>query len=353
MKKRDSLLSEAKAFILQYYQETEQSGFEDRWAEIKQQIQETGSYTHTLDELDYGGKLAWRNSNRCVGRLFWKTLKTLDKRSVSTASDFKEALIQHIQTAETRTKIRSTITIFAPSDSKQGSRFRIKNYTLLMYAGYEKDNQVIGDPKNIAFTKHCESLGWKGEGTHFDLLPVVYSMNNGPEQWLEIPRNQVSEVYIGHSKYPWFADLGLKWYKLPIISFMSLNIGGIVYPAAPFNGWDMLDEIATRNFGDENRYNMLPDIAKQLDLDLTSPFWKEKALTVLSEAVYYSFEKAYATIVDRQSAVEQFMKFMDQENQAGRQVTGDWSWLIPPNASSTTAIFHTEISNELKFPNFI
>ena len=115
----------------------------------------------------------------------------------------------------------------------------------------------------------------------------------------------------------------------------------------------MLDEIATRNFGDENRYNMLPDIAKQLDLDLTSPFWKEKALTVLSEAVYYSFEKAHATIVDRQSAVEQFMKFMGQENQAGRQVTGDWSWLIPPNASSTTAIFHTEISNELKFPNFI
>ena len=35
MKKRDSLRSEAKAFILQYYQETEQSGFEDRWAEIK------------------------------------------------------------------------------------------------------------------------------------------------------------------------------------------------------------------------------------------------------------------------------------------------------------------------------
>ena len=47
MKKRDSLRSEAKAFILQYYQETERSGFEDRWAEIKQQIQETGSYPHT------------------------------------------------------------------------------------------------------------------------------------------------------------------------------------------------------------------------------------------------------------------------------------------------------------------
>ena len=77
MKKRDSLRSEAKAFILQYYQETEQSGFKDRWAEIKQQIQETGSYIHTFDELDYGGKLAWRNSNRCVGRLFWRTLKTL------------------------------------------------------------------------------------------------------------------------------------------------------------------------------------------------------------------------------------------------------------------------------------
>ena len=353
MKKRDTLHSEAKAFIQQYYQETEQSGFELRWTEIENQIQETGSYTHSYEELDYGGKLAWRNSNRCVGRLFWKTLKTLDKRSVSSESDFKEALIQHVQTAETRTKIRSTITVFAPLNSNQGSKFRIKNYTLLMYAGYEKGSKIIGDPKNIAFTKHCKSLGWKGEGSHFDLLPVVYSINDGPEQWFEIPRNQVSEVDIHHPEYPWFASLDLQWYKLPIISFMSLNIGGIVYPAAPFNGWYMLDEIATRNFGDEQRYNMLPAIAEQLGLDLTSPFWKEKALTVLSEAVYFSFEAAHATIVDRHSAVEQFMKFMGQESQAGRQVTGDWSWLIPPNASSTTAIFHTEMKDELKFPNFV
>ena len=42
----------------------------------------------------------------------------------------------------------------------------------------EGDN-VTGDPKNIAFTKHCESLGWKSERTHFDLLPIVYSWTMG------------------------------------------------------------------------------------------------------------------------------------------------------------------------------
>ena len=353
MKTKEQLRTDAKAFLTQFYQETAKEGFEKRWNQVDQEIQLEGSYTHTYEELDYGGKLAWRNSNRCVGRLFWKTLKTLDRRDINTESDFKDALIEHIQTAETRTKIRSTISVFAPLNSSQGSKFRIKNYTLLMYAGYDEGDNVTGDPKNIAFTKHCESLGWKSERTHFDLLPIVYSLDDGPEKWFEIPRDNVSEVDIHHPEYPWFASLGLKWYKLPIISFMSLNIGGIVYPAAPFNGWYMLDEIATRNFGDEDRYNMLPSIAEQLDLDLSSPFWKEKALTVLSEAVYYSFEAAQATIVDRHSAVEQFMKFMEQEGQAGRQVTGDWSWLIPPNASSTTAIFHTEIVDELKFPNFV
>lgn len=350
---QEEMLREARAFINDYYSENQLDGAYKRWQKIETEIENTGSYTHTFDELSYGAKLAWRNSNRCIGRLFWKTLKTIDARKVASVPEFEEALGHHLEVAETRTKIRSTISIFPPLASNGVAPFKIKNYTLLMYAGYSVGDQVLGDPKNVEFTQYCESLGWKGKGGNFDLLPVVYSVNDGPDQWYQIPAHLVSEVAISHPEFDWFGELGLRWYKLPVISFMSIRMGGIVYPAAPFNGWYMLDEISTRNFGDEHRYNTLPLIADYLKLDRSSPFWKEKALTVLNEAVYYSFEAAQATMVDRHSAVDQFMKFMDQEEAAGREVTGDWTWLIPPHASSTTAIFHIEMKDELKFPNFV
>ena len=56
--------------------------------------------------------------------------------------------------------------------------------------------------------------------------------------------------------YPDFADLNLKWYALPAVSSMCLDIGGLEFPAIPFNGWYMGTEIG-RNLGDHNRYNLL------------------------------------------------------------------------------------------------
>lgn len=58
-------------------------------------------------------------------------------------------------------------------------------------------------------------------------------------------------------RYPWFADLGLKWYALPAVSGMLFDCGGLEFPACPFNGWYMGTEIGARDFCDSNRYNML------------------------------------------------------------------------------------------------
>lgn len=55
----------------------------------------------------------------------------------------------------------------------------------------------------------------------------------------------------------WFAELGLRWYALPAVSGMLLEIGGLEFPAAPFNGWYLSSEIGMRNLCDTNRYNML------------------------------------------------------------------------------------------------
>lgn len=50
--------------------------------------------------------------------------------------------------------------------------------------------------------------------------------------------------------------MGLKWYAVPAVSCLLLDIGGLEFTAAPFNGWYMNTEIAARNFGDEYRYNL-------------------------------------------------------------------------------------------------
>ncbi len=38
-------------------------------------IQETGTYTQTYEELEFGARLAWRNAPRCIGRIQWNNLK--------------------------------------------------------------------------------------------------------------------------------------------------------------------------------------------------------------------------------------------------------------------------------------
>ena len=64
------------------------------------------------------------------------------------------------------------VTVFRKKPS-----IRIWNNQLVRYAGYEKDNQIIGDSSEVAFTKICQSLGWQGKGSHFDVLPLVLQVD--------------------------------------------------------------------------------------------------------------------------------------------------------------------------------
>ncbi|NEU36220.1 nitric oxide synthase oxygenase, partial [bacterium LRH843] len=46
----------------------------ERLVQVQKEIEETGTYTHTFDEREHGARMAWRNSNKCIGRLFWQSL---------------------------------------------------------------------------------------------------------------------------------------------------------------------------------------------------------------------------------------------------------------------------------------
>lgn len=337
---------ETMEFLTLYKKE---NGLPDQWLRDRlDEITKVGEYIPTTEELTFGARVAWRNSNRCIGRLFWNSLQVFDERQLHTEEEIFKALLRHIEYATNGGKIRPTITIFKPN------LIRIWNYQLIRYAGYETEQGIIGDPDSIKFTKICEELGWKGEGTSFDVLPLVIQISDSQPLFFEIPKNYVLEVFICHPQYEELSQLNLKWYGVPIVSNMKLSIGGIEFNAAPFNGWYMGTEIGARNFADVNRYNLLPKVAEIIGLDKSSniTLWKDRALVELNLAVLHSFKEAGVSIVDHHTAAQQFKLFEQQEDEAQRKATGNWSWLIPPVSPAATHIFHKPIENLIKKPNY-
>ncbi len=352
LKEKTLLFEEAAHFIETCYTELGRQPEEirRRARQIEQEIETTGSYRHTAEELQQGARLAWRNNNRCIGRLFWQTLEVIDEREAETEEQVFAALVRHLRFAFNDGQIRPAITIFNPD--QQG--MRIWNHQLLRYAGYMRNGQIIGDSSSVAFAKQCEDLGWKGTGSGFDLLPIVISKAGEKPKWFELPAEARAEVEISHPQWPEVGELKIKWYAVPVISDMKLEIGGIEYKMAPFNGWYMGTEIGARNLADEDRYDLLPKIAEIMGLDTRSQrtLWKDRALVELNVAVLESFAEAGVTIVDHHTAAKQFKAFEKVEEREGRAVTGNWAWLIPPMSPATTHIFHKPYKNDIVKPNY-
>ncbi len=348
-----SLFDEASSFICACYNEI---GLENRiagrLAEVEESILHTGTYEHTYTELEHGARMAWRNSNRCIGRLFWNSLKVMDARNADSTEKMSEAIFRHIEYANNGGKIRPAITIFKQHRNEEDTA-EILNHQLVRYAGYETENGTVGDPHSISFTKRCQALGWKGNMQNHEVLPLVLSMDGKDPVWMPIPSRLVMEVPILHLEFD-FRDLDAKWYAVPFISDMRLEIGGISYMSAPFNGWYMETEIGARNLADEDRYHLLPAVAEAMGLDTSrnDTLWKDKALVELNIAVLHSFKREGISLVDHHTAASQFKLFEEKESVCSRELTGDWTWLIPPVSPASTHIFHKSYNNRVITPNF-
>ncbi|MGG1659078.1 nitric oxide synthase oxygenase [Brevibacillus sp. NRS-1366] len=351
----NQLIEAAEQFIRTCYSELGKSTdeAEQRLREVRHEIALHGYYEHTDEELRHGAKMAWRNSNRCIGRFFWESLQVLDERQLETEEEVAQALLRHIEFATNGGKVRPTISVFAPYRDDR-PQIWLWNHQLIRYAGYETEYGILGDPASIELTKLCESLGWSGAGTNYDVLPLVVQIGERRPQFFEIPPELVIEVDITHPEIAGFADLDLKWYGVPIVSDMRLEIGGIDYQTAPFNGWYMGTEIGARNLADGQRYNMLPRVAEIMGLDTKreATLWRDKALVELNVAVLHSFKEHGVSIVDHHTASQQFKRFEEREGKCGRAVTGDWTWLIPPISPAATHIFHSAYDNKMETPNF-
>ena len=346
---QEYMLSEAQQFLSQVADELDWSSARTRkrLTEVAREIRATGTYTHTSEELDYGAKLAWRNAPKCIGRISWKNLIVRDLRHVNDATSIYDACVQHLRTATNGGNIEIVLSVFRPLAPGERWGPRLWNSQLVRYAGYDMgDGTKRGDGANIELTDAIMKLGWtppepRGD---YDILPLVIDLPGDSPRIFPLAAEEVLEVPITHPTEPRFAELGLKWCAVPAISNFHLEIGGVVYGCAPFNGWFMGTEIA-RDLWEPGRYDRALDIARALGLDTTSErtLWRDRAFLELNVAILHSFQHAHVTLVDHQTASRQFLIHDQREKRAGRECPAQGSWIVPAAGGSTTPVWHHEM----------
>ncbi|MCQ4209623.1 MULTISPECIES: nitric oxide synthase oxygenase [Streptomyces] len=347
----------AADFVRRHHAEEQLGDPAPRLAEVEAELAATGTYTHTTEELVFGARVAWRNANRCIGRLYWRSLRVRDLRGLTRPEEIAAACADHLREAAPEGRIRPLITVFAP-DRPGRPGPRIWNEQLIRYAGYvQHSGHVIGDPRGTGLTALARSLGWRGgPGTPFDVLPlVVQSAPHERPRWFDLPPDAVLEVPLEHPDFTWWSELGLRWHAVPALANMCLEIGGVCYGSAPFNGWYMGTEIGARNLADTDRYNLLPHLAHRLGLDTSTDrsLWKDEALVELNRSVLHSFDRAGVTITDHHTESRRFLTHIEREESRGRPVGADWSWIVPPISGSATGVFHRTYDDVESTPAYV
>jgi nitric-oxide synthase len=328
-------LAAAESFIRQFAAENPElcPAPEARWREVRSAVESYGTYEQTTEELVFGARLAWRNAARCIGRLYWRSLVVRDLRHLRHPDDIAEQCFEHLRLATNGGRIRPVVSVFAP-DRPGRPAARLLGEQLVRYAD---------DPLSAGRLATARELGWTGGGKDFDVLPLlIQAAPERPPAYYDVPADAVLEVPLRHPEHAGFAGLGLRWYAVPAVSDMTLEIGGVSYPSAPFNGWYMGTEIGSRNLGDTDRYDLLPSVAALFDLDTASDrsLWRDRALVELNLAVLHSFQEDGVTMADHHTESTRFLAHIDREKRHGRSVPADWSWIVPPLSGSATAVFH-------------
>jgi nitric-oxide synthase, bacterial len=95
-------------------------------------------------------------------------------------------------------------------------------------------------------------------------------------------------------------------------------------------------------------------VAARMGLNVSDDraLWKDKAVTELNLAVLHSFSDAGVTITDHHTESVRFLKHLELEERAGRACPADWTWIVPPAASSTTPVFHRYYADFDQSPGF-
>lgn len=199
-----------------------------------------GSWTQTVQELQFGVRRAWRNSRKCIMRSHCEELKLCDFRTITSSKEMAVALLTAVQEAFNGGSIQPTVFVFPPRAVNSRGPM-ILNHQILQFAGYEAgDGSIIGDPASVDLTKAVIDLGWEPPQTRgrWDLLPLVTMADGDRPHMAELPADIRKLVSIRHPQYvAEFEKLDLKWVAFPALTRLGFDIGGVQYTAAPFMGW--------------------------------------------------------------------------------------------------------------------
>jgi nitric-oxide synthase len=297
---KQSIYGEAEEFLHAFHHARPKAGqVEARLAKVREEIMVTGTYRHLPAELAYGARLALRDSGWCPANVPWRGLLVRDLRGIRNSADVAAQCVQHVRMSTNDGDVRPMVSVFAP-DTPRRPGPRIRNDQLVRYAGYAEPARVLGDRRYVDFTAAVCRLGWHPPTgrTAFDKLPLVIQTPHEGVCVFPLPRDVVREVALEHPELPWFATLGLRWHAVPVISNRRLRIGGITYPAAPYNGVYICQAIGEDVLADDAAYGLARVIADRLSLDTSSDrtLWRDRAVVELNRAVLHSFDAAGVTI---------------------------------------------------------
>lgn len=294
------IYAEAEAFIRMFHRARPKAGqVEARLAKMRAEVAATGTYRHTSAELAFGARMALRDSGWCPADVPWRGLLVRDLREVRDGAAVAQACTEHLRMATGGGRISPMVTVFAPNTPWRPGP-RIRNDQLVRYAGYREPEEVgggvLGDRRYVDFTLGVCRLGWRPPTgrSAFDVLPLVVESAHDEVTLHPLPRDAVLEVRLAHPQLPWVAALDLRWHAVPVISNRCLTIGGIDYPAAPFNGAYLCTAIGEDVLADESAYGLAHTVATRLGLDTSSErtLWRDRAMHELNRAVLHSFDAA-------------------------------------------------------------
>ena len=180
---------------------------------ILDSIDTTGTYAHTLDEIRWGARIAWRNAPKCINRKFWATLDVIDARDAETNDEMFEAIKEHLRRGIGGDHIPVLMTVFKPQTPNTEDGPRVWNSQLIRYAGHRGPNETtIGDPAELHFTdsvkKYFDWVPKGGAETPFDPLPIVVQISpSTPPSIYELPDECLLEVPIHHPTIPGISQL--------------------------------------------------------------------------------------------------------------------------------------------------
>ncbi len=305
---------DAERFLQRFFVENRvPNAFGPRWEEVQQQMAQGNPYEPTSEELLYGVRLAWRQSRGAFERPFWPEIAVRDVRHLDHPDDIAQAVFTHLELSYNGGTVRPLVTIFG-ADRADRVGPQLWNKELPTYAGQRR--AVLMNLLNS-----LNRMGWRTQGDHYEVLPLVVECAGYAPQIYPIPPEKSLAVALVHPDYLWFKTLNLRWSALTAFSDRHLMIGGHYYRGVVVSGVQLSRAVAAVLMEAEGE-SLLLRIAGYLRLDTQreTSLWRMKALTVLEEAILWSFERAGVTLMETSIAARRFAAFTEQERLAGRPV---------------------------------